>query len=124
MAEPCLGNRTTEKPSPLNRRKIRRGTQSCWECKRRKTRCTFASPNSSVCDGCRSRKVNCISQQFENGLETVDKGEEARDWGRTENVIERLSPSNGNGSRNSELHVGKDTNRKTAVSALYCLDSI
>ncbi|KAK0657628.1 hypothetical protein B0T16DRAFT_402194 [Cercophora newfieldiana] len=48
----------------LKRRKLRKGTQSCWECKRRKTRCTFVSPRESVCDGCRSREVQCVSQEF------------------------------------------------------------
>ncbi|KAM5350955.1 hypothetical protein ACJ41O_003678 [Fusarium nematophilum] len=53
--------------SPLpKRRKIRRGTQSCWECKRRKIRCTFAAPTEAVCDGCRSRRTKCISQAFDD----------------------------------------------------------
>ncbi|EPS35808.1 hypothetical protein H072_10795 [Dactylellina haptotyla CBS 200.50] len=46
------------------RRKIRKGTQSCWECKRRKVRCTFASPTEGICDGCRSRGTKCIGQEF------------------------------------------------------------
>jgi len=50
-------------PDP-KRRKVRKGTQSCWECKRRKIRCTFVSPRESVCDSCRSRRVKCISQEF------------------------------------------------------------
>ncbi|PTB38411.1 hypothetical protein M441DRAFT_29782 [Trichoderma asperellum CBS 433.97] len=50
--------------SAPKRRKIRKGTQSCWECKRRKIRCTFASPTESVCDGCRSRRVKCLSQEY------------------------------------------------------------
>ncbi|KAK0632860.1 hypothetical protein B0T14DRAFT_416218 [Immersiella caudata] len=48
----------------LKRRKARKGTQSCWECKRRKTRCTFVSPRESVCDGCKSRQTKCIGQDF------------------------------------------------------------
>ncbi|KAJ9164770.1 Transcription factor [Coniochaeta hoffmannii] len=51
-------------PRSLKRRKVRRGTQNCWECKRRKIRCTFAVPSASACDGCKSRGVRCISQQF------------------------------------------------------------
>ncbi|KAL7896310.1 hypothetical protein HDV64DRAFT_255797 [Trichoderma sp. TUCIM 5745] len=50
--------------STPKRRKIRKGTQSCWECKRRKIRCTFATPTESVCDGCRSRRVKCLSQEY------------------------------------------------------------
>jgi len=48
----------------LTRRKIRKGTQSCWECKRRKTRCTFSTASEAICDGCRSRRTKCISQEF------------------------------------------------------------
>lgn len=48
----------------LKRRRVRRGTQSCWECKRRKVRCTFVASSESACDGCKSRQVKCIGQQF------------------------------------------------------------
>ncbi|KAK6498291.1 hypothetical protein TWF481_010882 [Arthrobotrys musiformis] len=47
-------------------RKVRKGTQSCWECKRRKIRCTFATPRNSVCDGCKSRQTRCIGQEYED----------------------------------------------------------
>ncbi|KAI1261300.1 hypothetical protein F5Y18DRAFT_402526 [Xylariaceae sp. FL1019] len=57
------------------RRKIRKGTQSCWECKRRKTRCTFARPTATVCDGCRSRRIKCISQEFDDEVMTRPSGE-------------------------------------------------
>ncbi|OIW34604.1 hypothetical protein CONLIGDRAFT_13887 [Coniochaeta ligniaria NRRL 30616] len=56
--------RSTEMPRALKRRKVRKGTQSCWECKRRKIRCTFVAPTEAICDGCRSRRVKCISQEF------------------------------------------------------------
>ncbi|KAB5551069.1 hypothetical protein GE09DRAFT_158787 [Coniochaeta sp. 2T2.1] len=49
---------------PLKRRRVRRGTQSCWECKRRKIRCSFTVPDELVCDGCISRGVKCTSQEF------------------------------------------------------------
>ncbi|KAK8017729.1 C6 zinc finger domain containing protein [Apiospora rasikravindrae] len=55
----------SEPPQP-KRRKIRKGTLSCWECKRRKVRCTYASLADSICDGCRSRRTNCISQEFDD----------------------------------------------------------
>ncbi|KAI1811138.1 hypothetical protein GGS20DRAFT_130156 [Poronia punctata] len=52
-----------EPPAQPTRRKIRKGTRSCWECKRRKYKCTW--PRSAVdCDGCRSRGTPCISQEF------------------------------------------------------------
>lgn len=45
-----------------NHRKIRKGTNSCWECKRRKTKCVFADPATTICDGCRRRSTNCVPQ--------------------------------------------------------------
>ncbi|PLB44870.1 hypothetical protein P170DRAFT_391292 [Aspergillus steynii IBT 23096] len=47
------------------RRKIRKGTHSCWECKRRKMKCRF-DPRivSASCNGCRRRGSPCISQEF------------------------------------------------------------
>ncbi|PLB52198.1 hypothetical protein P170DRAFT_350071 [Aspergillus steynii IBT 23096] len=56
-------------PSAPKRRKVRKGTQSCWECKRRKIRCTFVTPSESVCDGCRSRQVKCVGQESEEKLD-------------------------------------------------------
>lgn len=46
------------------RRKTRKGTRSCWECKRRKVRCTFASPTDAVCISCAKRSTECVSQEF------------------------------------------------------------
>ncbi|KAJ5403377.1 hypothetical protein N7509_003248 [Penicillium cosmopolitanum] len=45
------------------RRKVRKGTQSCWECKRRKVRC-ITSHESFTCDNCRRRKTSCIAQDL------------------------------------------------------------
>ncbi|CAK7225438.1 hypothetical protein SBRCBS47491_005890 [Sporothrix bragantina] len=61
------------------RRKIRKGTHSCWACKRKKIRCTFSTPDGTpidleevdaesltglVCDGCRRRGTPCVSQDL------------------------------------------------------------
>ncbi len=46
------------------RRKLRKGTHSCWECKRRKVRCQYASETHTACVGCRRRGTTCISQEF------------------------------------------------------------
>ncbi|KAK1714437.1 hypothetical protein BDP67DRAFT_401132 [Colletotrichum lupini] len=48
-------------PAP-KRRKLRKGTQSCWECKRRKARCTFSPSTQDICDGCKRRGSDCVSQ--------------------------------------------------------------
>ncbi|KAL1907577.1 hypothetical protein Sste5344_006591 [Sporothrix stenoceras] len=76
---------TTNTGSPpathaTKRRKIRKGTHSCWACKRKKIRCTFSAPDGTpldpdeigdaeafaglVCDGCRRRRTPCVSQDL------------------------------------------------------------
>ncbi|RMZ39430.1 hypothetical protein CA14_003124 [Aspergillus flavus] len=57
------------------RRKVRKGTHSCWECKRRKMKCRF-DPRvvSSSCNGCRRRGSRCISQEFPEDLANVLMG--------------------------------------------------
>jgi hypothetical protein len=51
-------------PSGSRRRKVRKGTRSCWECKRRKMKCIFDSQKNATCNGCRRRGSKCISQQY------------------------------------------------------------
>jgi hypothetical protein len=46
------------------KRKVRKGTQSCWECKRRKVRCIYAVSTNTICDNCVRRKTTCISQEY------------------------------------------------------------
>jgi hypothetical protein len=46
------------------RRKVRKGTRSCWSCKRRKVRCVFRSDSDAVCFTCTRRGTNCVSQIF------------------------------------------------------------
>ncbi len=45
-------------------RKPRKGTRSCWECKRRKIRCSYASPTDAVCISCSRRCTKCVSQEL------------------------------------------------------------
>ena len=44
-------------------RKCRKGTLSCWACKKRKVRCNYTKADPT-CDGCRIRNIQCISQDF------------------------------------------------------------
>ena len=79
-----------EAPAP-KRRKVRKGTQSCWECRRRKIRCTFTAPPGSVCDGCKRRNTTCISQEFPNTSNTLNGGQQADDrLSRLEGTVEWL----------------------------------
>jgi hypothetical protein len=55
---------TSEDRESAKRRKVRKGTQSCWECKRRKVRCIFAALTNTFCDNCMRRGTTCISQEY------------------------------------------------------------
>ncbi|KAI1755547.1 hypothetical protein F4782DRAFT_527597 [Xylaria castorea] len=66
------------------RRKIRKGTHSCWECKRRKVRCVFGAASSTICMGCRRRGSSCISQEFSD--EELSEGRVSRPRDRIANL--------------------------------------
>ncbi|OAA76106.1 C6 zinc finger domain containing protein [Akanthomyces lecanii RCEF 1005] len=70
------------------KRKVRKGTQSCWECKRRKIRCTFASSTDAVCDGCKSRQTKCIGQEYQD--DPAPASRKADRLKRMESIIEDL----------------------------------
>ncbi|KAL2869743.1 uncharacterized protein BJX67DRAFT_378797 [Aspergillus lucknowensis] len=57
-------------------KKVRKGTHSCRECRRRKVRCTFASSRDAICIPCYRRGTSCISQGVVDGL---DKDEATSD---------------------------------------------
>ncbi|RWA10800.1 hypothetical protein EKO27_g4310 [Xylaria grammica] len=78
------------------RRKIRKGTRSCWECKRRKNKCTYSTAGGEGrCDDCRSRGTRCIGQEFPEEQVTrerrgTNKSDENR-LQRLETLVEELS---------------------------------
>ncbi|KAI1923053.1 hypothetical protein LOZ52_001207 [Ophidiomyces ophidiicola] len=45
------------------RKKMRKGTKSCVECRRRKIRCTFSAVRPDRCNECFSRGFRCIDQE-------------------------------------------------------------
>lgn len=53
------------------RRKLRKGTHSCSECRRRKVKCIFSSSNDTICVTCRRRGTKCISQALVDGHDEV-----------------------------------------------------
>ncbi|KAL7928565.1 hypothetical protein V8C35DRAFT_229815 [Trichoderma chlorosporum] len=70
---------SSSSPAKVERRKIRRGTTSCWECKRRKTRCDFEQRSSSACVSCKRRGCKCILQHIEDQiLDTEEEGRSTR----------------------------------------------
>jgi Zn(2)-Cys(6) binuclear cluster domain-containing protein len=71
-------------------RALRKGTLSCWECKRRKTKCTFAGSSADgSCDGCRRRGVSCVSQEFPDVSNT--KQHIGERLGRVERLVSQLA---------------------------------
>ncbi|KAJ5082581.1 hypothetical protein N7532_011624 [Penicillium argentinense] len=45
------------------RKRMRKGTKSCIECRRRKIRCTYTADHPDVCNECRLRGSKCIDQE-------------------------------------------------------------
>lgn len=99
------GSLTSRQPG-AKIRKIRKGTRSCWECKRRKNRCTW-STDEGKCDGCFHRGTRCIGQEFPEEHApfqkrgTSGKSDESK-IRRLEALVEELSRqvnSNSNSSR-------------------------
>lgn len=77
----------------LERRKTRKGTRSCWQCKRRKVKCVYARPGDDVCIGCARRCVDCVGQEFpEQGPRPSSKPRLVGDRiGRLESMIQQLA---------------------------------
>merc|ERR1712093_346347 len=45
------------------RKKMRKGTKSCLECRRRKIKCTFEPERTAICNECYARGSTCIDQE-------------------------------------------------------------
>ncbi|KAI1763967.1 hypothetical protein GGR53DRAFT_339907 [Hypoxylon sp. FL1150] len=72
------------------RRKVRKGTHSCWECRRRKTRCHFSSVTATVCAGCEQRGTSCLGQEFPDEPPPTSERGLAQRLSRVEGMLERL----------------------------------
>ncbi|PGH17666.1 hypothetical protein AJ79_01028 [Helicocarpus griseus UAMH5409] len=46
-----------------SRRKMRKGTKSCFECRRRKIRCTYDPERPNLCNECYTKGTACIDQE-------------------------------------------------------------
>lgn len=91
--ETTIPPRTIGVPSDGSRpRKMRKGTHSCFECKRRKVRCYFPSSNASSCVECELRGSACVSQDYARPQEQLHSGKgNVRDRiGRLEALVESL----------------------------------
>ncbi|CAM1511837.1 Fc.00g093500.m01.CDS01 [Cosmosporella sp. VM-42] len=92
-------NTSLEREREPKRRRVRKGTQSCWECKRRKIRCTFAAPSNAICDGCRRRGSSCVSQEFPDEPSSAKLEDRL---GRVEELLERLTRTANNNKGRSD----------------------
>jgi hypothetical protein len=64
-SSPSSGAAPNYAQSEAKRRRLRKGTHSCWECKRRKMKCIFdLLADTTTCKGCRRRGFKCVSQEF------------------------------------------------------------
>ncbi|KAI0105444.1 hypothetical protein GGR51DRAFT_188662 [Nemania sp. FL0031] len=93
-ASPTRGPPSPAAQPGVKRRKLRKGTRSCWECKRRKNKCTWSS-SEGKCDGCRHRDTRCIGQEFpeervRHERRKIDKSDDERIQ-RLEALVEELS---------------------------------
>lgn len=61
------------------RRKVRKGTHSCWECRRRKVKCIFALPHDVTCIVCRRRGKKCVGQEVPDGSHISPRSREYND---------------------------------------------
>jgi hypothetical protein len=86
--------------SQSKRRKVRKGTRSCWECRRRKMKCIFGSTTDTTCISCKRRGAECVDQQFPEQISTsLDRNLQMGDRVmRLEAVIEQLLKKDSNNS--------------------------
>lgn len=95
------------------RRKIRKGTRSCWECKRRKVRCNFNTEADTICIGCRRRGTHCLSQEYpeEASRQADGRGQQIGDRiVRVEALVEQLVKQASTGGTYSDHHVQPNYN--------------
>ncbi|KAI0388726.1 hypothetical protein F5Y17DRAFT_181624 [Xylariaceae sp. FL0594] len=72
------------------RRKVRKGTRSCWECRRRKIRCVYPSDAAQICINCDLRGTNCVSQEFSDEQGHAPDRRLTQRLGRVEEMLEKL----------------------------------
>ena len=74
-------------------KKMRKGTRSCFECRRRKIRCIFSADNASVCSECFARGSKCMGQEAaEVDVSSLDNRKNLRERvAKLEALVDALS---------------------------------
>lgn len=96
------------------RRKVRKGTQSCWECKRRKVRCVF-NTTETTCQNCRRRGTACISQDLPDAFNPItpspsEEGALVRAGVRSSSLLKCLTKKPGINFRRSSTYSTSSSN--------------
>jgi hypothetical protein len=107
------GESINEEGPLVKRRKVRKGTQSCWECKRRKVRCTYAVAGNTTCDNCLRRRTKCTSQDYFDDQDSPTNSNEASVEARlrrVEDVLQQLVENTGALQQNRPELSGKSIN--------------
>ncbi|OCL04527.1 hypothetical protein AOQ84DRAFT_433438 [Glonium stellatum] len=94
MAELASTHQTAAVPgSTMGRKKMRKGTQSCTECRRRKVRCIFPPGESTVCSPCSTRGSRCVDQRDDIAARAEDERMTLRERvARLESMLESVLP--------------------------------
>jgi Fungal Zn(2)-Cys(6) binuclear cluster domain len=114
-------NDSSTSPEPdSKRRKVRKGTRSCWDCKRRKVKCIFKSANDAVCISCVRRGTACVSQEHpEEESHTEDsRGQLFDRVARVESLLEDLVRKVGNHAVRDGNSAGLDPSEKPSPATL------
>lgn len=111
------GRSSVDEPES-KRRKVRKGTQSCWECKRRKVRCIFLANSDTICQNCRRRGTACNSQEYPDvPVPASGSNQIQARLGRIEELIEQL------GNRAAAAHTSNKPARDLSEGHLTQLGS-
>ncbi|KAL9038675.1 MAG: hypothetical protein Q9214_005186 [Letrouitia sp. 1 TL-2023] len=113
---------STESSGENPRKRMRKGTHSCLECRRRKIRCIY-EPNVSVCNRCLSKKLACTGQVYGDAKALgVDKRKSMKErTGELESMIGQILQKLENNGSGNIANAGLQSSEMTAAEALRCL---
>jgi hypothetical protein len=105
--------------SEAKRRRLRKGTRSCWECKRRKVRCNFALETDAACITCRRRGAKCVGQELPEELDLAEKEDGAGRMIRVEALLDRLVKTVHHSTEKEDYQSTSDHGRRPTPASDY-----
>ncbi|EWG46984.1 hypothetical protein FVEG_07245 [Fusarium verticillioides 7600] len=110
---PLPNSASADSSAPVKRRKLRKGTASCWACKRRKAKCVF-SDDLGICDSCKRRGTDCVSQASERPPEVGSNKHIVDRLGEVEALVQHLlkNAQSDKQSRNGLVSPSKSVSRR------------